>query len=84
MLPPMVLVSLPSVGRCPPDIKTHLVNAYISHPDERVVDYVVSLEDKQKDGIMPEIGYRRLMQLVKQKCDRIKKNDANKSDQRQQ
>ena len=39
----------------------------------------MSLEDKQKDGLMPEIGYRRLMQLVKQKCDRIKQNDANKA-----
>ena len=39
----------------------------------------VALEDKQKDGIMPEIGYRRLMQLVKQKSDRIKQNDANKT-----
>jgi hypothetical protein len=38
------------------DIKTHLVNAYLSHPDERVTDYVMALEDKQKDGIMPEIG----------------------------
>ena len=70
---------LAQCGQESTDIKTHLVNTYITHPDERVVDYVVSLEDKQKDGIMPEIGYRRLMQLVKQKCDRIQQQDANKA-----
>ena len=63
---------LAQCGQVSTDIKTHLVNAYLSHPDERVVDYVTALEDKQKDGIMPEISYRHLMQLVKQKGDHIK------------
>jgi hypothetical protein len=69
---------LAQCGQVSTDIKTHLVNAYISHPNERVTDYVMALEDKQKDGIMPEISYRRLMQLVKQKGDCINHADANK------
>jgi hypothetical protein len=70
---------LAQCGQVSTDIKTHLVNAYLSQPDEMVVDYGVDLEDKQKDGIMPEISYRCLMQLVKQKSDPIKQSDANKT-----
>jgi hypothetical protein len=65
-------------GQVSTDIKTHLVNANLSHPDERVTDYVTALEDKQKDSIMPEIGYSCLMQLFKHKGNHIKQVDANK------